>query len=64
MNDFLIVFSPKDKKPNRRFLVSVNQLEKYIDKNANKVRKSIKNQTLNKSTFKFRKYGKIEIYLK
>ena len=64
MNDFLIVFSPKDKKPNRRFLVSVNQLEKYIDKNANKVRQSIKNQTLNKSILKFTKYGKIEIYLK
>lgn len=64
MNDVLIVFSPKNKLPNRRFLVSKNQLHKYIQKNENKVLLAIKNQNTNKTTLKFRKFGKIEIYLK
>lgn len=66
MQDFNIVFTPKENKYNYpRFLVSKNTLKKYItEKNANKVLKSIKNQVTNKSTLKFRKYGKIEIYLK
>lgn len=65
MKDILIVFEPKDKTLGRRFLVSKNTLHKYItENNANKVLKIAENQTLNKSTIKFRKYGKINIYLK
>ena len=64
MTDFLIVFSPKTKKPNRRFLVSINQLKKYIGKNDIKVIKAVQNLTTNKTTLRFRKFGKIEIYLK
>ena len=66
MQDFNIVFTPNQKIYNYpRFLVSKNTLKKYItEKNANKVLESIKNQQTNKSTLKFRKYGKIEIYLK
>lgn len=64
MNDVLIVFEPKKNQKRKRFLISINQLEKYIGKNANKVRISIQNQKLNKHTLKFRKYGKLDIYLK
>lgn len=66
MCDYNIVFTPKEKKYNYpRFLISINTLSKYItEQNANKVRESIKKQKTNKSTLKFRKYGKIEIYLK
>ena len=66
MSDVNIVYTPKENIYNYpRFLVSINTLEKYItEKNANRVRKSIKNQKTNKNTLKFRKYGKIEIYLK
>lgn len=65
MNDVLIVFSPKEVKDDRkRFLISINQLHKYIGDNANKAITAIKNQETNKTTLKFRKYGKIEIYLK
>lgn len=64
-SDFLIVFEPKDRKPNRRFLVSPNTLPNYITKsNANKVICEAKNLKENKRTLKFRKYGKIDIYLK
>lgn len=66
MCDYNIVFTPKEDKYNYpRFLVSKNTLKKYItEKNANKVLESIKNQKTNKVTLRFRKYGKIEIYLK
>lgn len=66
MNDVNIVFSPKNQVYNfPRFLVSKNTLPKYIgEKNANKVILAIENQNTNKVTLKFRKYGKIEIYLK
>ncbi|SNS02408.1 hypothetical protein [Flavobacterium sp. ov086] len=65
--DYLIVFSPKDTKKyiNKRFLVSINQLKKYIGlENANKA--VLKAETLDKDklTLKYRSYGKIEIYLK
>ena len=70
MKDTLIVFTPKEKNlfqisKYKRFLISHNQLEKYITKNnANQVLESIKNQQTNKTTIRFRKYGKIDIYLK
>lgn len=64
--DFLLVFTPKfNLYNNSRFLVSHNTLYKYItSKNANKVILHAKNQNVNKTTIKFRKYGKIDIYLK
>ena len=65
--DYLIVFTSKDftKYPNKRFLVSVNQLKKYVgDSNANKAILKAKELTVDKLTLKFRSYGKIEIYLK
>lgn len=66
MSDFNIVFTPKENIYNYpRFLVSINTLSKYItEKNANKVIESTKKLKTNKTTLKFRKYGKIEIYLK
>lgn len=66
MNDVLICFEPKQPKDKRkRFLISVNTLKNYItEKNANKALESIKNQKVNKTTIKFRKYGKLDIYLK
>ncbi|SHK63434.1 hypothetical protein [Epilithonimonas mollis] len=48
-----------------RFLVGARQLYKYITwKNAEIVLKSAENMKTDKTTIKFRKYGKIEIYVK
>jgi hypothetical protein len=65
--DYLIVFSPKDRTKyiNKRFLVSINQLKKYIGlNNANKAFLKAESLKENKLTLKYRLYGKIEIYLK
>lgn len=64
--DFHIVYTPKEKiYPNSRFLVSARQLHNYIgQENANKALKAAYDLIENKATLKFRKYGKIEIYLK
>jgi hypothetical protein len=66
MSDIYIVFTPKNQIYNySRFLISRNRLAKYISQgNVNKVLTAIENQKTNKATLKFRKYGKIEIYLK
>lgn len=66
MSDIYIVFTPaEDLYTYPRFLISRNRLSKYIsEKNVNKVLRAIETQKTNKSTIKFRKYGKIEIYLK
>lgn len=49
----------------RRFLVSPVQLHRYIStSNANKALQAAQNLITNKCTLKFRKYGKIDIYLK
>lgn len=65
--DYLIVFTPVEKRKyiNKRFLVSMNQLKKYIGlNNANKAFLKAENLKTNKLTLKYRTYGKIEIYLK
>ncbi|MEA9415706.1 hypothetical protein [Flavobacterium sp. PL02] len=65
--DYLIVFTPVDKSKyiNKRFLVSMNQLKKYIGpNNANKAFLKAENLKTNKLTLKYRTHGKIEIYLK
>jgi hypothetical protein len=65
--DYLIVFTPLEKRKyiNKRFLVSINQLKKYIGQNnANKAFVKAENLKTNKLTLKYRTYGKIEIYLK
>lgn len=62
-----IVFTPKlpTSYNNKRFLISANRLSFYItNNNANKVLQAIKNSQTDKTTLKFRKYGKIDIYLK
>ncbi|MEA9415914.1 hypothetical protein [Flavobacterium sp. PL02] len=65
--DYLIVFTPleKSKYINKRFLVSMNQLKKYIgSNNAYKAFVKAENLKTNKLTLKYRTHGKIEIYLK
>jgi hypothetical protein len=65
--DYLIVFTPLEqtKYINKRFLVSINQLKKYIGiDNANKAFLKAESLQTNKCTLKFRSHGKIEIYLK
>lgn len=67
VSDVLIVYSPRLHKafPNKRFLVSPNQLTKYVGiQNANKAILKAQNLKTNKCTLKFRSYGKLEIYLK
>jgi hypothetical protein len=64
---FRIVFTPKNPNyyPNKRFLVSPNQLFKYIgSKNANKAILEAFESLQVKTIKKYRKYGKIEIYSK
>lgn len=64
---FLIVYTPKDSNLylNKRFLVSANQLYKYIGyDNANRLLYEAFSSLLNKTTFKLRKYGKVEFYSK
>lgn len=49
----------------KRFLIGAGQIGKYItDKNANKVILATEKMKTDKITLKFRKYGKIEIYVK
>ena len=63
----LIVFTPKDNQQyvNKRFLISVNQLSKYIGShNATVVLNRFERCQQDKCTIKLRKYGKIEIYQK
>lgn len=63
----LVVFTPKgqQKYKFKRFLISYNRLEYYIGKNnANTARLRRENSKADKTTIKFRKYGKIEIYEK
>ena len=63
----LVVFTPKGQtKYNfKRFLISYNRLEYYIGKdNANAARLRYKKSKTDKTTVKFRKYGKIEFYEK
>lgn len=66
MKDVYIVYQPHPSLGlKRRFLVSYRQLYRYItETNANKALQAAKNLRTNKCTLKFRKYGKIEIYLK
>ena len=48
-----------------RFLIGGGSLGKYIgERNADTVQKSALNSKTDKVTLKFRKYGKIEIYVK
>lgn len=66
-NDFLIVFSPKSPEnynKRKRFLISINQLKRYIGNNDLNVIKQTHSLKQDKHTLKLRKYGKIEIYLK
>jgi len=49
----------------KRFLVGAGMLKYYLGiKNAETVLKSAQNMKTDKSVIKFRKYGKIEIYVK
>jgi len=51
--------------PGKRFLIGAGQISKYItEKNAETVLKTAENMKTDKTTIKFRKYGKIEIYTK
>lgn len=62
-----VVFTPKNSENfnYKRFFISYNQIEKYIGKkNANKCRNLHEKQKTDKLTIKFRKFGKIEIYMK
>lgn len=64
---FRIVFTPKDPKQyiNKRFLVSANQLYKYVTyTNAQEAFNEAFSCPLYKFTIKFRKYGKLEFYSK
>lgn len=64
---FLIVFTPKKQGDykNKRFLVSPNNLYNHIgEKNANKLLYEAYYSNLYKTTFKLRKYGKLEFYSK
>ena len=65
--NYRIVYTPKNKEQYnyKRFFVSPYQLSSYIGFcNANKVVRTALSMRVDKSTLKFRKYGKIEIYLK
>lgn len=64
---FLIVFSPNDKLlySSKRFLVSANQLYKYVGLlNSNKALQTAFLSPLGKIIIKYRKYGKLEFYSK
>lgn len=63
----LVVFTPKEQsKYNfKRFLISYNRLEFYIgENNANVARLKYRKSKSDKTTVKFRKYGRIEFYEK
>jgi hypothetical protein len=64
---FLIVFTPNDKLlySLKRFLVSANQLYKYIGLfNSYKALQTAFLSPLGKTTLKYRKHGKLEFYSK
>lgn len=74
---FRFVFSPnqdlflvipawyKDNIHSDRFLVGAGSIAKYVtEKNAKSVLKAAINMKTDKTTLKFRKWGKIEIYVK
>lgn len=63
----LVVFTPKGQQVYnfKRFLISYNRLEYYIgENNANVARLRREKSKADKTTVKFRKYGKIEFYEK
>ena len=63
----LVVFTPKGQTEYKykRFLISYNRLAYYIgENNANVARLRREKSKADKTTVKFRKYGKIEIYEK
>ena len=74
--NFRFVFEPKqdtgqfslnlfEKRSDKRFLLGAGQLSNYItEKNAETVIKATEKMKTDKKTIKFRKYGKIEIYVK
>lgn len=75
--NFRFVFTPSDEikrqislkydvRNLKRFLIGAGQLYKYLgtEKNAETVLKTAEKMKTDKSTVKFRKYGKIEIYVK
>lgn len=65
---FRFVYQPKQIElfqKSKRFLVDGGSISKYIGtENANKVILTALNSKTDKVTLKFRKYGKIEIYVK
>lgn len=64
---YLVVYQPKVNRGYKycRFLVSINQLHKYIgEKNAYNVLCACQSLTMDKRRLKFRKFGTIDIYLK
>lgn len=76
-SNFRFVFTPKDEikrhinpkydiRNSKRFLIGAGQLSTYLgtEKNAETVLKTAEKMKTDKSTVKFRKYGKIEIYVK
>ena len=63
----LVVFTPKDQTGYnfKRFLISYNRLEFYIgENNAKTARLRYKKSKADKTTVKFRKFGKLEFYEK
>lgn len=68
--NFRFVFTPKNtddlfKPTNYRFLIGAGQIQHYIGiANANKAILTALNSKTDKVTLKFRKYGKIDIYVK
>lgn len=67
-NSCLVVFTPKQPQNynnRKRFFVTLNTLQQYIGSgNAESVLFGFNSARTDKCTFKFRKYGKIEIYVK
>jgi len=72
--NFRFVFSPKIEehlqlfemqRSDKRFLIGAGQIKNYItEKNAETVLKEAEKMRTDKKVCKFRKYGKIEIYVK
>lgn len=67
--DFYFVFQPKEefiiKTKGRRFLIGAWMLPNYIGKkNAFKLIEATKNLSKDKHSFKYRKFGRVDIYFK
>lgn len=73
--NFRFVFTPKENeqfvlnlfqtKSDKRFLIGAGSIAEYITKkNAETVLKTAEKMKVDKTTLKFRKYGKVEIYVK